>query len=158
SPLRADKNEKIEKLSVLLRKKSEKKSSGFSRAIRYMLLLLLVLLACMAYQQKETFRSFLLNKAQKISQSVSKKIAMVDVKYVVEGSDITVSGDIVNEDKFIAKVAGVRIEIFDAESTIVAWDVHLDEDTLLPEQKSHFSTTKPLPREIREMRVEVSAF
>jgi hypothetical protein len=158
SPLRADRDAKIKKLSTLLGKKPQKKVFVFSKIIKYVIFLILMLSAYVIYQEKETFRSFLLTKAQKISQRVSKKVTMTDVKYTVGSGNITVSGDITNEDQIIAKVDGVKIIIFDGESKITAWEVQLDEKTLLPEQKVHFSTIKPLPTEIREMRVEVSVF
>jgi hypothetical protein len=104
------------------------------------------------------FNNYLISKARYISQSVVKKIVMTDVKYAMEDNKLSVTGNIVNEDKIIAQITGVKIAVFDRNSEVFSWNAELETNSILPEQKISFSSTKPCPKEIKNIRVEVSVF
>ncbi|MBQ2175123.1 MAG: hypothetical protein II453_08695, partial [Alphaproteobacteria bacterium] len=112
------------------------------------------------YQYRSVFYKFLVEKARRLSENVAGKITMTDVKYeLMADNTVTVTGNILNYDeRAITKVNGVRVSVFDGQSLIMTWNNDFDDLRILPQQKIPFSASKQLPKDITNIRVEVSIF
>ena len=159
TPLKADKQAKIERISKLS-KRPQKNSKPKRSFGKYIILAILLGGIALCYQYRSVFTDYLLIKAKKLSESVISKVTMTDVKYEVDDNNmLTVSGDIVNYDeRMISKVNGIKISVFDDKSMVISWDSEFDDLKILPQQKVPFNVTKQLPGDVRDMRVEVSVF
>ena len=159
TPIRADKQAKIERISSLSRRRhpTSKRKTG---CLKYIILLTLIGGAALCYQYRNVFYDYLLIKAKRLSENVISKVTMTDVRYEVDDNNmLTVSGDVVNYDeRMVSKVNGIKISVFDDKSMILSWNNEFDDFKILPQQKVPFNASKQLPGDVKDMRVEVSIF
>jgi hypothetical protein len=160
TPLRADRQSKIDRLSAFAgnnRRKTAPKKSG-KAAAKYLAFIIIAVALYFIYQNRAVFNDYLISKAKHISESIAKKIVMTDVKYIMDDGKLSVSGDIANEDKIVVRINGVKVAVFDGDSEVLSWNAEPESKNILPEQKTSFSSAKPCPKEIKDIRVEVSVF
>lgn len=157
TPIKADKNAKIERISSLVRRR---RCQNKSRVKKVIVLGLLLVAIGFAYQERAVFYDYLLIKAKKLSENVNSKVMIADVKYDIDENNlIKVFGNLVNYDeRMIAKINGVKVSIYDDKSMILSWNEEFEDMKILPHQKIPFSTSKQLPGDVKDMRVEVSIF
>ncbi len=161
TPLKVDKQSKIDKISSLTKnsKKQKPKNSNTKKIWKYITFTALICILGLSYQYRTTFYDYLINKARKLSENVSSKIVMTDVKYTLENNVITVTGNIINDDeRIISKINGVKVSAFDSDVNILSWNTEFERMNILPQQKVPFSTSKPLPSNVKNMHIEVSIF
>ena len=160
TPIKVDKLKQIQRISSLSKKKTTfEKRHSFKI---WMCIIWLSIIGCcvIGYQYRSVFYKFLVEKARRLSENVAGKITMTDVKYeLMADNTVTVTGNILNYDeRAITKVNGVRVSVFDGQSLIMTWNNDFDDLRILPQQKIPFSASKQLPKDITNIRVEVSIF
>ena len=160
APLRADRQAKIDKLSSLTgRRKAASQKKNRKRIWKILSGFWLLCGIALCYQYRTAFRDYIFNKARVLSENASNKLVMSDVQYVLNGNEMTVSGRVINTDeRSIAKVAGIKVDVFDGETLVSSWKDGLDSGRLLPQQNLPFSLVKKIPVGIKNIRVEVSIF
>ena len=160
TPIKVDKLKQIQRISSLSKKKT---TFGKRHSFKiWMCIIWLSIIGCcvIGYQYRSVFYKFLVEKARRLSENVAGKITMTDVKYeLMADNTVTVTGNILNYDeRAITKVNGVRVSVFDGQSLIMTWNNDFDDLRILPQQKIPFSASKQLPKDITNIRVEVSIF
>ncbi|MDR3224194.1 MAG: hypothetical protein LBT03_01230 [Holosporales bacterium] len=156
TPLRADKQEKIDRLSSLVnRKKPMKQRTSIAK---YVFIILSVSILVLLYQSRFLFKDYITSKARRLSDNIVKKTTMKDVQYTLSGQSISVTGYVVNDDESIASISGIKVTIFDGAEEVLSWNSELDSSSIFPKQSVQFSTQNTLPREVGKIRVEVSIF
>ncbi len=160
TPIKVDKLKQIQRISSLSKKKTTF-VKRYSFKIWMCIIWLSIIGGCViGYQYRSVFYKFLVEKARRLSENVAGKITMTDVKYeLMADNTVTVTGNILNYDeRAITKVNGVRVSVFDGQSLIMTWNNDFDDLRILPQQKIPFSASKQLPKDITNIRVEVSIF
>ena len=160
TPIKVDKLKQIQRISSLSKKKTTF-GKRHSFKIWMCIIWLSIIGGCViGYQYRSVFYKFLVEKARRLSENVAGKITMTDVKYeLMADNTVTVTGNILNYDeRAITKVNGVRVSVFDGQSLIMTWNNDFDDLRILPQQKIPFSASKQLPKDITNIRVEVSIF
>ena len=160
TPIKVDKLKQIQRISSLSKKKTTF-GKRHSFKIWMCIIWLSIIGGCViGYQYRSVFYKFLVEKARRLSENVAGKITMTDVKYeLMADNTVTVTGNILNYDeRAITKVNGVRVSVFDGQSLIMTWNNDFDDLRILPQQKIPFSASKQLPKDIANIRVEVSIF
>ena len=158
--IKVDKLKQIQRISSLSKKKTTF-GKRHSFKIWMCIIWLSIIGGCViGYQYRSVFYKFLVEKARRLSENVAGKITMTDVKYeLMADNTVTVTGNILNYDeRAITKVNGVRVSVFDGQSLIMTWNNDFDDLRILPQQKIPFSASKQLPKDIANIRVEVSIF
>lgn len=160
TPIKVDKSRQIQRISSLSKKKAFCKKRCIFKTWTCVIWLSIIGSCLLGYQYRSVFYQFLIEKARHLSENVAGKITMTDVKYeLIVGNTITVTGNILNYDeRTITKVNGVKISVFDDQSLIMTWNNDFEDLRILPQQKIPFSASKQLPRDIKNIRVEVSIF
>lgn len=160
APIKVDKHAQIQRISSLAKKRVHSGHRCGAKVWTCVVWVILIGVVMLCYQYRTVFYKFLIEKAKHLSESVAGKITMTDVKYDVSVGDmIAVTGNILNYDeRAITKVNGVKISVFDDKSLVLTWDNAFDDLRILPQQKVPFSVTKQLPRNVSNIRVEVSVF
>lgn len=160
TPIKVDKFAQIQRISSLSKKKSTSEKRYSFKMWTYVIWLLVIGSCVLGYQYRTVFYEFLIEKAKRLSENVAGKITMTDVKYeLMLDNTITVTGNILNYDeRAITKINGVKISVFDDNSLILTWNNDFDDLRILPQQKIPFSASKQLPKDIKNIRVEVSVF
>ena len=160
TPIKVDKLKQIQRISSLSKKKTTF-VKRYSFKIWMCIIWLSIIGGCViGYQYRSVFYKFLVEKARRLSENVAGKITMTDVKYeLMADNTVTVTGNILNYDeRAITKVNGVRVSVFDGQSLIMTWNNDFDDLRILPQQKIPFFASKQLPKDITNIRVEVSIF
>lgn len=162
TPPKADKLNSIESISRLSRRvrrtnKTSQRRFSFASCIIWLVLFIAI---CVCYVSRNVFYDYLVEKAQKLSEIVSSKITLSNVRYDVDSSNVVkVTGNVVNYDtRSVAKVGGLSITVFSGNVLISEWQEKFDDLKILPHQKVPFESSKQLPDGIKNIRVEVSVF
>lgn len=161
TPLKADKQKKIKKISSLTKnnKKPKPQNPNIKKIWKYLILATLICAVGLGYQYRTTFYGYLVNKAKRLSENVANKIVMTDVKYTIENNMVNISGNIANDDeRIISKINGVKISVLDGKNEVLSWNTEFDGMNILPQQKIPFSSSKKLPENVKDMHIEVSIF
>lgn len=170
SPLIADREAKINKISQLRVTNNRDISRPDSkvsvwRIVKYIAIFSAIALISLTIYNKKMFYDYLLEKAAHLSMSMASKLTMTNVKYFIEEDKVnnkiklTVTGKIVNSDRAVAKLKGVRIFVSDSSGKeIKFWDYNLKCDYMMSEDTLDFSTSDTLPKEVANIRVEASIF
>jgi hypothetical protein len=161
-PLKADKQEKIDKLSRLIKDKPKKISTPRSGWVTLPLILFLVgASACAIYFNRDVFYEYVIGKTNHILHSEASSVLLENVRYTLKEQSgngvINVSGVIKNEGKVVVKLKGIRVSIFDGSVLVQSSDSPLQPDFILPDDNLDFSVDYQLAREIKDIRIEVSA-
>ncbi len=159
-PIKIDKLKQIQRISSLSKKKAVFGKRCSIKTWTCVMWLLIIGSCALGYQYRSVFYKFLIEKARHLSETVAGKITMTDVKYeLMVDNTITVTGSILNYDeRAITKVNGVKISVFDGQSLVITWNNDFEDLRILPQQKIPFSASKQLPKDIKNIRVEVSFF
>ena len=170
SPLIADRQAKIDKILQLNGNKREqrspKKTVNLWKIFKYVVLLMILLAIGGIIYNKEMFHRFLLDKANHLSVNLASKLTMTDVRYFIEEDretkaiTLTVKGKIVNDDRNVAKLRGVKIFVMDSSGKeIKSWDAELKYGYIVSGDSLDFSTSKSLSEKVdNNIRVDVSIF
>jgi hypothetical protein len=159
TPLTADRQSRIDRLSTLTNKKPSKrpKVRGYVTAKIAVFILVATCVYAM-YLNRHVFYDYILAKARRVSESVTPKISVTDVKYEIADAKMVVTGTVVNDDMTVVRVGGVRVTVFDGDSKVLSWSSKIEPGALAPEQRTEFSTEHDVPDGIKSVRVEVSIF
>jgi len=165
APLIANRQSKIDKISKLKgnhRTRPTKKRNNL-KIVKYIVLASIIVFIGIAFYNKEIFYDYLLAKAKHLSTSMARNLTMNDVKYFIEDDNdaakITVSGKIINEDRLVAKLKGVKISIYDSSGKeIKSWSSELKYGYIVSGDTMDFSTSEKLPKRDENIRVDVSIF
>lgn len=162
TPLTADRQSKIDKISALTRNTRkpirEKKSGKF---FKYFLILLLISFSALCYHNKDIISNFIISKAKRLSRSVANKLQLMDVRYSIDNENkITISGIVKNEDRSVINVQGVRISAKGPDGKILkSWDENLKSNTLIPGDTINFSSSNQLDStNNNDIKVEVAIY
>ncbi|MDR3031462.1 MAG: hypothetical protein LBU35_03710 [Holosporales bacterium] len=162
TPLIADKKAKIEKISRLSNKKSLSNRKK-SRWVKYALLILVIIVAIGAYYKKDLFYEYITNKAKRLSESIIPKLTMKDVRYTLTPMEennkyrVTVSGEIINEDKTVAKFKGIEFFVYDSQNNeIKSWTKNFDTDFVLSGDGLDFSSEEIIENLNGNIKVDVA--
>jgi hypothetical protein len=160
TPLTADRQSRIDRLSALSSRKANDKRPKVRGYVTTKIAVFMLIVTCVyaLYLNRHVFYDYILVKARRVSERATPKISVTDVKYVVVDANIVVTGAVVNNDMVVARVGGVKVTVFDGDSTVLSWSSPIEPSTLPPEQRTEFSTKHDIPDSVKSMRVEVSIF
>ncbi|MDR1609399.1 MAG: hypothetical protein LBR78_00900 [Holosporales bacterium] len=160
TPLTADKQSRIDRLSALSNRKTGGKRPKPRGYVTAKIAVFMLIATCVyaLYLNRHVFYDYIIAKARRVSESATPKISVTDVKYEVTDARIVVTGTVVNDDMVVARVGGVMVTVFDGDSEVLSWKSPIEPNTLPPEQRAEFSMKHDIPDGVKSMRVEVSIF
>ncbi|MBQ8651300.1 MAG: hypothetical protein IJ481_02105 [Alphaproteobacteria bacterium] len=152
SPLRANREESIKKLSKLVKPKKKRKFK-----VQYLLLALFIAVIGIAFCKREAIMQTIVNNAIHIAKQAEKKMSMKDVRYFIEGDKITVFGKVSNDDTRTINLSGINVNLTKDGNVILAWKEQFDVQ-LIPGQELDFETASDIKNFTDDIQVEVSVF
>ena len=165
--LTAGRNDVLRKLSKLSKKnkKSSKeiKRKMFKKTFKYIIYTCIIIGSCLAYYNKDFFKNYINRKIERISSSIVMKMRMTDVKYLLENSEnhdkitMIVSGRIINEDKTVLKIKGIKVSVWSEKNEeIASWTDTSNPGYIVSEDFMDFSIKHEIPKYEGSIRVDVS--
>ena len=165
TPLVADKQSKIDKISKLKARNRQQNKTNTWKIVKYIILLSVVVFAGISYYNKDVFYNYLLTKAKHLSASMAGKLLMKDVKYTFsEGTSadnvkIVVEGKLINEDRVVAKLRGIKVSVFNSEGKeLKSWNSALSAGYIVAGDSMSFSTFEFIAKQSSDIKVDVSIF
>ncbi|MDR1488537.1 MAG: zinc-ribbon domain-containing protein [Holosporales bacterium] len=162
SPLKADVSDKINKLSKLKNKPKTKKFK-----LKYILLCTLIIVGGgIGFYYKDTFKSYIVHKIEKLFSNMASHLKMLNVQYFIDKSltssdsdtvSITINGNILNEDRNVVKLKGIRVTIYNEDgNNISSWEQAIGSGYIMSGETLEFSTKKDIKLPEGQIRVDVS--
>ena len=167
SPLMADKESKINKISKLgLRNKEiKKKKTNIRKIIKYGILLIIISTIGISIVNRNSFYEYILLKAKRLTGSVANNLVLNNVKYFIDKTSIdgnmkiTVEGQITNKGNSVTKVNELRASVFDSSGKkIKSWNFASKDSFVVAGDTIEFSTRETLPKQMGDVKVDISVF
>lgn len=132
SPVKADRNRTIKKLSKLTNKKGKRNHSSRNVLI-YIIILVLTVTIGICYTHMEHIQSFFANKVRHFTNSTVTTVTLSNITYRIDQLNnqykLTVMGDVINTTPSIKSYNGIHIVLLSFGKEIASW-------TFVPEMKS----------------------
>lgn len=163
SPIKADVSGKIDRLSKLKKQKSTPKTyEKMWKFIRYFLFIVLVGGVAIGIYNREFFVGYFKQKIERLSSNMTFKLRMLDVQYSLKVDSqnnivLVVSGKIINDDRNVLKLRGVKVTAYDQNNNeVTSWIENIESGFIISGETLDFTTERVINKPEGNIRVEVS--
>lgn len=109
-------------------------------------------------------KTFMSKKAEHLLNTVLVKLKILNVQYSMEGIPedpdsvvVNVSGQILNEDRNILQIGGVKVSVYGVNNEIIAtWVDNFSKNYIMSGESINFETKKTIRRIDDQIRVDIS--
>ncbi|GHT88999.1 hypothetical protein FACS1894113_2760 [Alphaproteobacteria bacterium] len=165
TPLKANRREKIEKLSKFVKHKKNVTRQKRLKLVKYLIISALLLLPGVGYYKRNLFTKYLTEKAKHLSKTIVPRLTLKNLKYTLQETElenkteILITGTIVNEDSIVVNLKGVEISVFNENNEkIHSWQETLNTDFLVAKDSINFSSSSTQPAEVKISKISAKVF
>ena len=164
SPIKADRQRKIDSISKLTQSKKSKnklhKHKYKPNIIHYVILSILLIVGGIAYYKQDIIKSFFVQRLINIRKSTVTSLQLTNISYRIETVEnknkIYVTGFIVNNTSSIMSINGLQVTLYSKNKEMTSWQIEPDAKSIIPGDKIFFSSEKILDNIYPDLKVGVN--
>ena len=164
SPIKADRQRKIDNISKLTQSKKSKnklhKRKYKQNIIHYVILSILLILGGITYYKQDIIKSFFVQRLINIRKSTVTSLQLTNISYRIENVEdknkIYVTGFIVNNTSSIMSINSLKVTLYSNNREMTSWQIEPDAKSIIPGDKVFFSSEKILDNIYPDLKVGVN--